>query len=1192
MLVLVLIISLAAASLLQRRATETGQKSISIDGPGYYVVQFRTSITSALLRRLTSVLEYEPKDYVPDNSLLLWIDSVDRGARLLRATPQIRWIGNLQQEHRKIDFTSAIKSLNLEYERFRPLRVNGTVTVQSTADTAHELLRSPSAAFERDTGGSGAVVARLRILARDLHAPTAQDSAQSASRTRVQLTQHTNDDDNESPLDHIYELENVHVDDLSNVASALAEQHNVRWVELRTPYHTLNRWSVPSLHFAEGGDQRLFTQLPLRGRNQLISISDTGLASDTCFFSDSVPVPFTPIQRVPVDTNHRKIRAYWSGSGGDFRDQGPFAGHGTHVCGTAVGSGSGVTREFSGAAPDARLVFIDLQPASNQNGFLEIPLQIDTTLLQFSYDAGARVHSASWGGDSGGRYTSDEQAIDRFCYQNRHMIVVFAAGNSGPGSGTISSPALAKNILSVGATMNGIESVRLGQVPSRPADDYDHDWLAPFSSRGSASLPFRKPDVVAPGGSFVWSAANDGPTGSCATLAGNIVGLQGTSMATPLVAGGALLVREYFATGQYPNRAGITAVDTTSPTASLVRATLVASAQSLRGVYPRQAFTSAQQRIDAQGHGRVALDQALDYGEGTLLAVLSNEDERLAVSTKTFRRWCISIDGAYDELAVTLAYADYPSLPMARISLVNDLRLQVIDGESDIEVAINEQTGKPELRSTVERAIVRKTSSVSVAVHGDVIGFGDTQSYSLVVALRGAATSTRISISEPHSDPMCVRCTALRNLFLPNSVCPICGDGVVDAPLEECDSTTCCDTTTCRFLNDNSPCSVIAGDCRIAGKCHGANGCLIDGATIYSTKGVQANCEVVTKPPGSPPCIFLSSSTWATRLEAIGANRQLCCAPLRSAFEGIEFEHLFSLLAREYAAALMNSVQPGALIDGASLLLIERARLLLEAHCGVGFIDIEDRHTASLMHNDLRTLNEHCGDSTTVEKPNTCTAASLDDRLCSGGGVYDRQAGTCECKADRQTTEPDCAHLSCSGNGVSMVDYETQSLQCACYEGWTGADCSQCAVTASNSPLAYHCIGIPSPLVAPPKRYLALVLRSSVSARLDGSFYDGVLRKYSDTVPGESGTDCWCREANERLQWRAMPSHFDVIKAVNQQRITMLDIRARSEALFALAQEKEQPPQKCVRNSALANTGTSRSLMALFTIIAAAATVY
>lgn len=1134
---------------IELRRRSVAEHRIVIDEPGFYLVQFRGTITTSLLRRLESVLGYEPRDYIPNNTLLLWIDSKERGEALLRSTPHIYWVGELQDKDRHVDLRTAIDTLRFQYHKFGDVRLN------QTGDDTGRAARVQLDAYERDQSGS--MVFRLRVIARNVSSEDLRDAAQDKCRTPINAYQAS---------DNVHALHNVHIDDAARVAEALGQHKHVQWVELRPLHHTMNRWGVPTLHGTVGGDQTKLPAFPLRGAEQLVSISDTGIETNTCFFTDAAAkVPFTSVQRVPADTGHRKIRAYWSGTGGDFNDDGPEAGHGTHTSGTLAGSCAGAAAcAFSGGAPDSRLVFIDLLPASGNQGFLEVPMDIGATLLQWSSDVGARVHSGSWGGDAGGRYTSDEQSIDAFTYRNRYFLVVFAAGNAGPAAGSISSPAMAKNILSIGATMNGAAGFSFWQAQTRPDDDYSPDWLAPWSSRGSPDLAFRKPDFVVPGAAYMGSASNDGPgSGSCNPLSAALRAMQGTSMAAPLAASGAVLVREYFAAPIYPNRANITGVDTSSPTASLVRAMLISSTVPMRGVYPRQSFGTTQQRIDSTGHGRVMLDNTLDVGTAdAVLAVLANEEPFTALAAQRSVRWCVDVRGAYSQMVVAMAYADYPSLPMARATLINDLRLAVTD-VSGVGFAINEQPNADELRSTVERALVVGSTQLMIEVFADTIGFGDTQSFSLVLVLRNS--TAQLLVSAPTTDKTCTLCELLGNRYLPVSSCAKCGDGQVDTSVEQCDSVPCCDPTRCAWLNDLSPCSVVAGECRLAGTCQGAAGCVLSQNVVYGSKslGPGGTCQAASPPTNKTgPCVFVSSSTWAKHAE--NDERQLCCAPLRAAFDQIEFEHLFTLLSREYAAALLNSVQAGAFLDAASLVMIEQARVLLESRCGVGFLQMDERHQALALINELRVINEQCGDQTSVDAENSCVATALDTRLCAGGGVYDRTVGVCLCHSNRFPGEPDCADLACSGAGVSLYDYTSKVDKCVCFAGWSGPDCSQCAsaVVPGNIDLVYHCVGIPISFGdASLKHFLMAVMRNTVPSRLAGAYYDSSVSKYSDAVPGQNGFDCWCRSSTELLAWRSMASHRDAVVAALQQRSSMSALEARAEAVFAAANVQACAPQ-------------------------------
>jgi serine protease AprX len=105
-----------------------------------------------------------------------------------------------------------------------------------------------------------------------------------------------------------------------------------------------------------------------------------------------------------------------------------------------------------------------------------------------------RVMNLSWGVPS----TQDPKvdplnfAVQRLWQQG--IVVVVAAGNSGPKAGSITKPADDPLVLSVGA-YNDKGSARLD-------DDQPVDW----TSAGPTAQGLAKPDVVAPGRSLTLSA--------------------------------------------------------------------------------------------------------------------------------------------------------------------------------------------------------------------------------------------------------------------------------------------------------------------------------------------------------------------------------------------------------------------------------------------------------------------------------------------------------------------------------------------------------------------------------------------------------------------------------------------------------------------------------------------------------------
>src|SRR5262249_48630369 len=128
-----------------------------------------------------------------------------------------------------------------------------------------------------------------------------------------------------------------------------------------------------------------------------------------------------------------------------------------------------------------------------------------------AYGQGARISSNSWGftGTAAQRYDSNAQAYDAIVRDaqsgaggNQQLIVVFAAGNAGSGAGTVSSPATAKNVITVGASENVRQTGTDGCGIAHTGADSANDLIS-FSSRGpvnSAGGDGRiNPDIVAPG---------------------------------------------------------------------------------------------------------------------------------------------------------------------------------------------------------------------------------------------------------------------------------------------------------------------------------------------------------------------------------------------------------------------------------------------------------------------------------------------------------------------------------------------------------------------------------------------------------------------------------------------------------------------------------------------------------------------
>ncbi|WP_440951726.1 PGF-pre-PGF domain-containing protein [Methanococcoides sp. FTZ1] len=363
----------------------------------------------------------------------------------------------------------------------------------------------------------------------------------------------------------------------------------------------------------------------LTGSGQIIGVADTGL--DTGFNNGSMH----------DDLEGRIVGLVdWSDNGmGDYKLGFYFDGHGTHVAGSAVGNGSSSQGECKGMAHEAGLVFHAIE---NSDGSLNLSSTNIPLIFQQAYDLGARVHSNSWGNNNPslyGAYTSYSEAVDQFMWEHPDFLILFSAGNSGAETNTTIPPGTAKNALTVGAS----ESYRADKGPT--ADNIDE--VAVFSSRGPTDDERIKPDVVAPG---TWINS----TASSLVFTDNYTFMSGTSMSTPITAGAAALVRQYYVQNE-----------SISPTAALLKATLINGAVDMG------------QSPDAQGWGRVNVLNSL-YPEAPGRSYYHDN-----ISLDENGSWNASyyLNNSSAVLKVTLVWTDHPKSPASEPALVNDLDLNV-----------------------------------------------------------------------------------------------------------------------------------------------------------------------------------------------------------------------------------------------------------------------------------------------------------------------------------------------------------------------------------------------------------------------------------------------------------------------------------------------------------------------------------
>eukprot|EP00892_Ulva_mutabilis_P005337 jgi/Ulvmu1/3175/UM015_0216.1 len=247
--------------------------------------------------------------------------------------------------------------------------------------------------------------------------------------------------------------------DLATAATALAQQPAVVHVLPRRAHflHNLRDISLqlqaadPGVGDASAGEAQ-FWDAGVNGSGQVIGIGDSGLDMQHCAFADPV-VPFDSFtldgSRIPVfrSVDHRKVTLYYMFADG-VDDSG---GHGTHVAGILAADPLSEPGN-RGLAYGAKLAFYDLGATSVQE-WISAPAGLDSRYFPVTYEAGARVHSDSWGSNAV-HYDADAASVDAFSHKNQDFLSVFSAGNFGSLQSTydttVNSPALAKNSIAVG----------------------------------------------------------------------------------------------------------------------------------------------------------------------------------------------------------------------------------------------------------------------------------------------------------------------------------------------------------------------------------------------------------------------------------------------------------------------------------------------------------------------------------------------------------------------------------------------------------------------------------------------------------------------------------------------------------------------------------------------------------------------
>ncbi|SER99596.1 Subtilase family protein [Streptomyces sp. yr375] len=389
-----------------------------------------------------------------------------------------------------------------------------------------------------------------------------------------------------------------------------------------------------------------------------------------------------------VDTSHPDLTGQVI-EAQDFADSGSTGdkfGHGTHVASITAGTGAKSDGKYKGVAPGAKILngkVLDDNGGGYDSGII--------AGMEWAVAQGADVVNLSLGGTDTPGVDPLEETVNRLSAESDALFVI-AAGNEGEyGEKTVGSPGSADAALTVGAVDKS-------------------DKLADFSSRGPrVGDSGVKPDLTAPGVAITAAAAAGSVlAGAFPSDTPGYLTLDGTSMATPHVAGAAALLAQ-----QHPDWTG-----------ERIKSVLTASAKP--GAYSSfQQGTGRTDLVRALDQSVVGEQQPIGFGEQSW----PHDDDKPVTKQLTYRNLgtqpvtldlstdAYAVDGkpaAEGMFTVSPQRITVPAGGTASAEVTADTRAGTADGTFGGSVAAVSADGKVQVRTAV--GVAREVESYSLTL--------------------------------------------------------------------------------------------------------------------------------------------------------------------------------------------------------------------------------------------------------------------------------------------------------------------------------------------------------------------------------------------------------------------------------------------------------------------------------------------
>lgn len=191
------------------------------------------------------------------------------------------------------------------------------------------------------------------------------------------------------------------------------------------------------------------------------------------------------------------------------------SGHGTHVAGIIAGSGAASNGKYRGIAPQSSLVGIKVLDRYGNGSINDVVAGLEW-VGRNSINYGIRVVNISFG--TTGKNAVNEtkrlvNAVEKLWDEG--IVVIAAAGNSGPARSSVTAPGNSCKIITVGA------------FDDSTSVNFRSRNVKYYSGRGPAEKCEVKPEVVVTGTNII----------ACSNRPDSYSMKSGTSMAAPIVSG-------------------------------------------------------------------------------------------------------------------------------------------------------------------------------------------------------------------------------------------------------------------------------------------------------------------------------------------------------------------------------------------------------------------------------------------------------------------------------------------------------------------------------------------------------------------------------------------------------------------------------------------------------------------------------